>query len=148
MDSLVQVKSQLFLVLDRFRKCLFPSLHLIGGFLRAVLVVNDLQRTTFLDGTVGGTAIWAVDNFSSHRVYGFVKCRAVNIFHVGSPEAFEICPSVRFLEHDASTILADGLENSDGLAEVANVKYGNDKFDVGIMAGAVDIIETTSFTEC
>ena len=46
-----------------------------------------------------------------------------------------------------ATDLADGLEHSDGMFEITDVKYRNNKFNVCIMANTVDGRLATSFTE-
>ena len=46
-----------------------------------------------------------------------------------------------------ATDLADCLEHSNGMFEIADMKYRNNKFDVCIMTNTVDRRLSTSFTE-
>lgn len=52
-----------------------------------------------------------------------------------------------FNGRDKTTDLADCLEHSDGMFEITDMKYRNNKFNVCIMANTIDRRLSTSFTE-
>jgi hypothetical protein len=103
MDCLVDIDRKLLLGLDSGRECLFPFLHLIGGLLRAKLVVDYFECAGFFDSTIGSGAIRTVDDFTCHVVDGFRKGLSLHVFEIWSAEAFDEYAAVRFLEQNACT---------------------------------------------
>ena len=105
MNGFTNVHRKLLLCLDRTRKGLLPLFHFLCGLLCAEFVMNNLQSTGFLHSAVGGGAVWTVDSLLSEREDGFSEALSLKVLKVGSPETFEVCAAVRFLEQHLCTSL-------------------------------------------
>ena len=69
MYGLAQIRAEFFLALDSTSEGQFPSFLLICGLFGSKLVVNDLESTCFLYGSIDGAAVRTVHSLSSKRVY-------------------------------------------------------------------------------
>ena len=69
MYSLAQIRAEFFLALDSTSKSRFPTFLVICGLFCSELVVNDLEGTCFLYGSVDGAAVGTLHRLSGNCVY-------------------------------------------------------------------------------
>ena len=105
MNRFIEIHCQFFLCFNRRNKCLPPPLQLVCSFLRSKLVMNNFQSACLFHSTVRRSAIWTINDLASHGIDALGEGLPLHIFQVGSPESFQIYPTVRFVEQDTRTCL-------------------------------------------
>lgn len=105
MYCLAKVCRELLLSLNGRLKSHFPALHLVRRLLRAELVMDDLQRTSFLDCAVCRRTVRTVYLFPSERVDSFEERLSLEVLEVGTAEALEVCSTIGLFKEDSCTRL-------------------------------------------
>ena len=104
--SLLDVRFELARKLGRVSERLEELLCLSSDLLGSVLLVNDLESSDLLDGSVGSSTVRAVDDLSAGGVDGFGGGLTLEVLEERTTEGFEVFTTVVLFQKDVST----GLE--------------------------------------
>lgn len=108
MHSLAQIRAKFLLALDGTSEGQFPSFLVICGLFCSELVMNDLEGTRFLYGSVDGATVGTIHRLSSYCVDPLCKGLASQVLEVGTSEASEVLPPVFLAEQNFCTCLKEG----------------------------------------
>ncbi len=109
--------------------------------------MNDLELALLLDCAVRVAAFGTVQNLSCNGVDSLECSCAIEILEVWLAESLQKLSSVGLFQQDGGTVLANALQDSDGMFEEANVEYGENKLDVSVVANTICHLEVTCLAQ-